>query len=97
MTNKSIVCNSPVENVMGMQHVLLTANVVDLSNILSGIAFGRYEKFNLFLSANVSFTKLCNDPESKSAWNRWRGLWGAQDVSERKKELGERDVVFRHS
>ena len=59
------------------------------------IAFGRYEKFNLFLSANVSFTKLCDDPESKSAQNGWRGFQVAQDISERKKELGGRDVAFR--
>ena len=78
-----------------MQHVLLTVDIVDPSNILSGIAFGRYEKFNLFISTNVSFTKLCDDPESKSAQNRWRGLQVAWDISERKKELGERDMVFR--
>ncbi len=78
-----------------MWHVLLTADIVEPSNILSGIAFGRYEKFNLFLNMNVSFTKLCNDPKSKSAQNGQRGLQVAQDVSERKKELRERDVVFR--
>src|SRR5258708_10295285 len=78
-----------------MQHVLSMINVVELSKIFGGIAFSRYKKFNLFLNVNVSFTKLSDDPESKSAWNRWRGLQVAQDVSERKKELGERDMVFR--
>jgi len=80
---------------MGMRHVLSTVDIVEPSNILSRIAFGRYENFNLFFRANVSFTKLCDDPESKSAWNGWSGLWVVWDVSDRKKELGERDVVFR--
>ncbi len=80
---------------MGMQHVLSMVNVVEPSNILSGIAFSRYENFNLFFRVNVSFTKLCNDPESKSAWNSQSGLQVTWDVSDRKKELGERDVVFR--
>ena len=61
----------------------------------SGITFSRYKNFNLFFSANVSFTKLCDDPESKSAWNGQSGLWVMWDVSDRKKELGERDVAFR--
>ncbi len=80
---------------MGMQHVLLMVDIVEPSNILSGIAFSRYENFNLFFSANVSFTKLCNDPESKSAQNSRSRLQVMWDVSDRKKELGERDVAFR--
>ena len=80
---------------IGMWHVLSMVNVVDPVNILSGITFSRYENFNLFFSTNVSFTKLCDNPESKSAQNSQRGLWVAWDVSDRKKELGERDVVFR--
>jgi len=80
---------------MGMQHVLLTVDVVEPLNILSRIAFSRYKNFNLFFRANVSFTKLCNDPESKSAQNSQSGLRVMWDVSDRKKELGERDVAFR--
>jgi len=44
---------------------------------------------------NASFTKLCDDPESKSAQNGWSGLWAVQELKDRKNELGERDVVFR--
>src|SRR5258705_5755957 len=44
---------------------------------------------------NASFTKLCDDPESSRARNGQRGLRAAWDVSTRKKELGERDVVFK--
>ena len=44
---------------------------------------------------NASFTKLCEDLESSRAQNGQRGLWAARDVSDRKKELGERDVVFK--
>ncbi len=80
---------------MGMRHVLSMVDVVEPLNILSRIAFGRYENFNLFFRANVSFTKLCNNPESKSAQNSWSGLRVMWDVSDRKKELGERDVAFR--
>ncbi len=80
---------------MGMQHVLLTVNIVEPSNILSRITFSRYENFNLFFRVNVSFTKLCNNPESKSARNSRSRLQVAWDVSDRKKELGERDVAFR--
>ena len=80
---------------MGMQHVLLTVNIVEPSNILSRITFSRYENFNLFFRVNVSFTKLCDDPESKSARKGWSRLQVVWDVSDRKKELGERDVVFR--
>src|SRR5258708_4683625 len=80
---------------MGMWHVLLMVDVVEPSNILSRITFGRYKNFNLFFRANVSFTKPCDDPESKSAQNGQSGLQVAWDVSDRKKELGERDVAFR--
>src|SRR5258708_36071606 len=44
---------------------------------------------------NSSFTKLCNNPESKSAQNGQRWLWAAQEVKDKKNELGERDVVSR--
>src|SRR5258708_33919453 len=74
---------------MGMQHVLSMVDIVELSNILSRIAFSRYENFNLFFSVNVSFTKMCDDPESKSAQNGQSGLEVTWDVSDRKKELGE--------
>ncbi len=84
-----------MENVIGMQHVLSMVDIVDLLNILSRITFGRYKNFNLFFSANVSFTKLCDDPESKSAQNGQSRLQVAWDVSDRKKELGERDVALR--
>ncbi len=80
---------------MGMRHVLLMVDVVEPLNILSGITFGRYENFNLFFRVNVSFTKLCDNPESKSARNSWSRLQVVWDVSDRKKELGERDVAFR--
>ena len=82
-------------NVIGMQHVLSTVNVVDPSNILSGIAFGKYENFTLFLSVNASFIKLWDNPGSRSVQNGQRGLWVAQDVNDRKKELGEMDVAFK--
>ncbi len=35
------MCDSLVENVIGKQHILSTVDVVDLSNILSGIALGK--------------------------------------------------------
>jgi len=44
---------------------------------------------------NASFTKLCDNPESKSAQNGWRGLQAAWEVKDKKNELGERDMVFR--
>src|SRR5258708_30476082 len=62
VTNNSIVCDSPVENVMGMWHVLLTVDIVEPLNILSRIAFSRCENFNLFFRANVSFIKMCANP-----------------------------------
>ena len=80
---------------MGMRHVLSMVDIVEPLNILSGIAFSRYKNFNLFFRANVSFTKLCDDPESRSAQNGRSGLQVVWDVSDRKKELGERDVAFR--
>src|SRR5258708_7164710 len=39
---------------------------VDPSNIFNGIGFGRYENFSLFSTANASFTKLWDDPESSN-------------------------------
>ena len=63
-----------MENVIGMQHVLSTVDVVDPSNILSGIASGKYENFSLFFSANALLIKLWDDPESRSVWNGQRGL-----------------------
>ena len=80
---------------IGMQHVLSMVDIVDPLNILNGIAFGKYENFSLFLSMNASFIKLWDDPESRSVLNGWRGLWVAQDVNDRKKELGEMDVAFK--
>ena len=69
------MCSSDlVENVIGMWHVLLTVDVVDPLNILSGIASGKYENFSLFLSTNASLIKLWDDPESRSVQNGQRGL-----------------------
>ncbi len=43
---------------IGMQHVLLTVDVVDLSNILSGIAFSRYE-ISIYSSVQMSHLQNC--------------------------------------
>src|SRR6266436_8360176 len=68
---------------------------VDLSNIFSRIGFGRYEDFNLFSTANASFTKLWDDPKSSNAWNSRSGLRTEVEVRERKNELGDSEVVCR--
>src|SRR5258708_26161504 len=81
----------------GDQHLylLLMFEGVDPSNIFSRIGFGRYENFNLFSTANASFTKLWDNPESSNAWNGWSGLWMEVEVRERKNELGDSEVVCR--
>src|SRR5260221_14315212 len=86
---------SPVEKVIGIHTFLLTFEGVDPSNIFSGIGFGRYENFNLFSTANASFTKLWDDPESSNVQNGWSGLRMGVEVRERKNELGDSEVVCR--
>src|SRR5260221_14517755 len=95
MTKNSKWCVSPVEKVIGTHSFLLMFEGVDPSNILSGIGFSRYENFNLLLTANASFTKLWDDPESSNAWNGQSGLWAEVEVRERKNELGDSEVVCR--
>src|SRR5258708_11643473 len=68
---------------------------VDLANIFSRIGFSRYENFNLFSTANASFTKLWDDPESSNAQNSWSSLQTEVEVRERKNELGDSEVVCR--
>src|SRR5260221_2912832 len=68
---------------------------VDQLNIFNGIGFGRYENFNLFSTANASFTKLWDDPKSSNAWNGWSRLQMEVGVRERKNELGDSEVVCR--
>src|SRR5258707_15120512 len=68
---------------------------VDLSNIFSGIGFSRYENFNLFSTANASFTKLWDDPESSNAWNGRSRLRMEGEVRERKNEFGDSEEVCR--
>src|SRR5258707_15403152 len=74
---------------------LLTFEGVDLSNIFSGIGFRRYENFNLFSTANASFTKLWDNPESRNARNGRSGLQTEVEVRERKNDLGDSEVVCR--
>ncbi len=92
MTKNSKWCVSPVEKVISIHTFLLMFEGVDPSNILSGIGFSRYENFNLLLTANASFTKLWDDPESSNAWNGQSGLWAEVEVRERKNELGDSEV-----
>src|SRR5260221_3166638 len=68
---------------------------VDLSNIFSGIGFSRYENFNLFSTANASFTKLWDNPESSNVWNGQSRLRMEVEVRERKNELGDSEAVCR--
>ena len=58
VTNSSMSCFSPVGNVIGMCTFFSTIEVVDLLNILSRMAFGKYENFSLFVITNASCTKL---------------------------------------
>src|SRR5258708_10371824 len=88
-------CVSPVEKVIGIHTFLLTFEGVDLSNIFSGIGFGRYENLNLLFVANASFTKLWDDPESSNVWNGQSGLWMEVEVRERKNEFGDSEEVCR--
>ena len=55
-----------MEKVIGIHTFLLTFEGVDLSNIFSGIGFGRYENLNLLFVTNASFTKLWDNPESSN-------------------------------
>ena len=84
-----------MEKVISIRTFLLTFEGVDLSNIFSGIGFGRYENFNLFSTANASFTKLWDDPKSSNAQNGRSGLQAEVEVRERKNELGDSEVVCR--
>src|SRR5258707_12904887 len=68
---------------------------VDPSIIFNGIGFGRYENFSLFSTANASFTKLWDNPESSNAQNGRSGLWTEVEVRERKNELGDSEVGCR--
>src|SRR5258708_30976576 len=95
MTKNSKGCVSPVEKVIGIHTFLLMFKGVDLSNIFSRIGFGRYENFNLFSTANASFTKLWDDPKSSNVQNSRSGLWTEVEVRERKNELGDSEVVCR--
>src|SRR5258706_13791 len=88
-------CISPVEKVISIHTFLLTFEGVDPSNIFSRIGFGRYENFNLFSTANASFTKLWDDPESSNARNGRSGLQTEVEVRERKNELGDSEGVCR--
>src|SRR5258708_33380049 len=95
MTKNSKWCVSPVEKVIGIHTFLLMFEGVDLSNIFSRIGFGRYENFNLFSTANASFTKLWDDPKSTNAQNSQSRLRVEVEVRERKNELGDSEVVCR--
>src|SRR6266436_3702003 len=88
-------CISPVEKVIGICTFLLTFEGVDLSNIFSGIGFGRYENFNLLFIANASFTKLWDDPESSNARNGRSGLRMEVGVRGRRNEFGDSEEVCR--
>src|SRR5258708_4822682 len=46
---------------------------------------------------NDSFTKLCNEPESSNVQNSLRGFLVEGEVSKRKNEFGDREVVLRWS
>src|SRR5260370_15109697 len=94
VTKNSMSCFSPVGNVIGICTFFSTIEVVDLSNILRRMAFGRYENFNLFTIANASCTKLWEDPESRSAQKGQCGFWVEGEVRERKNEFREREVAF---
>src|SRR6266436_1331443 len=63
------MCNSPVENLMGIHTFFLMVDVEEPSNILRGISVSRYEGDSLLYITNDSFTKLCDDPESSNVWN----------------------------
>ncbi len=84
-----------MEKVISICTFLLTFEGVDLSNIFSGIGFGRYENFNLLSITNALFTKLWDDPESSNAQNGWSGLWMEVEVRERKNELGDSEEVCK--
>src|SRR5260370_39506868 len=84
VTKSSMSCFSPVGSMIGIHTFLSTVEVVDPSNILSRMVFGKYMNFSLFAIANASCTKLWEDPESKSAWNGWCGFWVEGEVRERK-------------
>src|SRR5260370_16830606 len=71
----SMSCFSPVGSMISIHTFLSTVDVVDPSNILSGMAFGKYVNFSLFTITNASCTKLWEDPESKSAWNGQCRFW----------------------
>src|SRR5260221_13670913 len=46
---------------------------------------------------NDSFTKLCNEPESSNVWNSLRGFLVEGEVSKRKNEFRDSEVVLRWS
>ena len=75
-------------------YLLSMDDIEDPSNILNGMGLSKYEKFSLFTFANISCTKLWEDPESSKALKGQEGFWNAEEVRERKNELGERDATF---
>ena len=86
-----------MEKVISIHTFLLTFKGVDPSNIFNGIGFGRYENFNLFSTANASFTKLWDDPESSNVQNGQSRLRMEVEVRERKNELGDSEEVCRET
>ena len=82
-----------MENVIGISVCLLTELRAEPLNSHSGIRFGKLVRISLFWDANTSSTKQCDDPESNTATNGRACLAIAADVSNSRKEFGEREVV----
>ena len=82
-----------MENVIGISVCLLTELGAEPSNSHSGIGFGKSVRISLFRDANTSSTKQCDDPESNKATNGRACLATVADVSNSRKEFGEREVV----
>ena len=83
-----------MENVIGIIVFLLTELGAELSNRCSRIGFGRVVMESLFLDANNSSTKQCDNPESNKATNGQACSAMAVDVRESRKEFGEREVEW---
>src|SRR5258708_12236316 len=66
-----------------------------LEKFFSGMGVGRYENFNLVVTANTSFKKLWDDPESSNVQNSQSGLQTEVEVRERKNEFGDSEEVCR--
>ena len=54
----SMLCFSPVGNVIGMCTFFSTAEVVDPLNILNGMAFSKYENLNLFIVTHFMYKAM---------------------------------------